>query len=187
MVSLVIVSHSRALAEAAVALARQMAAPGVDIAIAAGTGAGHQEFGTDAVEISAAILLVNNADGVAVLMDLGSAIMSAEMALELLPAEIRAHVRLCPAPFVEGALVSAVQAGLGSNLDTVCSEASHALLPKQEQLGTPSAVPAQPNATSSTLYDPLAAQGHEVTVTLHNAHGLHARPAARFVQLAAGY
>ncbi|HEY3340572.1 MAG TPA: phosphoenolpyruvate--protein phosphotransferase, partial [Anaerolineae bacterium] len=187
MVSLVIVSHSRALAEAVVALARQMAAPGVDIAIAAGIGAAHDEFGTDAVEISAAIQSVNSADGVAVLMDLGSAILSAEMALELIPAEIRAHVQLCPAPFVEGTLAGAVQASLGSSLEIVCSEAAHALVPKQEQLATSSDVPAQPNATTNPPNEPSPTQRHEVTVTLHNAHGLHARPAARFVQLAAGY
>jgi phosphocarrier protein FPr len=189
MVSLVIVSHSRALAEATVALARQMAAPDVDIAIAAGIGDTRGEFGTDAVEISEAIQRVDSADGVAIVMDLGSAILSAEMALDLLTPETRAHVRLCPAPFVEGTLAGAVQAGLGSSLDSVCTEAAHALLPKQEQLGASPApdAPAHPNEHTPPATELSPAQQHEVTVTLHNAHGLHARPAARFVQLAAGY
>jgi phosphoenolpyruvate-protein phosphotransferase/dihydroxyacetone kinase phosphotransfer subunit len=183
MVSLVIVSHSRALAQAAVALARQMAAPDVQIGIAAGAGDTHEEFGTNAIDIVDAIESVDTPDGIAVIMDLGSAILSAEMALDILPAETRVHVRLCPAPFVEGVLAGAVQAGLGSTLDAVCAEAAHALQPKQEQLG---AAPT-PAITETAASEPLTDQPHEVTVTLHNAHGLHARPAARFVQLAAGF
>jgi phosphocarrier protein FPr len=181
MVSLVVVSHSRTLAEAAVTLARQMAAPDVQIAIAAGAGEQHQEFGTDATEIIEAIQAVDSSSGVAVIMDLGSAILSAEMALEMLPEELQAHVRLCPAPFVEGTLAAAVQAGLGSPLDVVCSEAANALQPKLEQLGS------SPAAPSSTVNEPAAPSTGEVTVTLRNTHGLHARPAARFVQLAAGF
>ncbi len=187
MVNLVIVSHSRALAEAAVALARQMAAPAVQMIIAAGAGDAHQEFGTDTVEIIDAIQAADSPDGVAVIMDLGSAILSAEMALDMLPNEIRAHVRLCPAPFVEGLLAGAVQAGLGADLETVCTEAAHALQPKQEQLSASPDALAEASPITSPTNEPAPAETHEVTVTLHNTHGLHARPAARFVQLAAGF
>ena len=62
MVGLVIVSHSRKLAEALVNLVRQMAAPEVKIAIAAGVGEAREEFGTDAVEISEAIQAVSSPD-----------------------------------------------------------------------------------------------------------------------------
>ncbi len=187
MVNLVIVSHSRALAEAAVALARQMAAPAVQMIIAAGAGDAHQEFGTDTVEIIDAIQAADSPDGVAVIMDLGSAILSAEMALDMLPNEIRARVRLCPAPFVEGLLAGAVQAGLGGDLDIVCTEAAHALQPKQEQLSASPDALAEASPITSPANEPAPAETHEVTVTLHNTHGLHARPAARFVQLAAGF
>jgi phosphocarrier protein FPr len=187
MVNLVIVSHSRALAEAAVALARQMAAPAVQMVIAAGAGDNHQDFGTDTVEIIDAIQAADSPDGVAVIMDLGSAILSAEMAFDMLPNEIRARVRLCPAPFVEGTLAGAVQAGLGGDLDIVCIEAAHALQPKQEQLGASPEAPTEARPVTSPANEPAPAESHEVTVTLHNAHGLHARPAARFVQLAAGF
>ncbi len=135
MVGIVLVSHSRQLAEGLLALLRQMSAPSVRIAIAAGSGDDRREIGTDAVEIMGAIQSVFGDDGVVVLMDLGSAILSAETAREMLPPEIADKLSFCAAPFVEGALAAAVQAGLGANLETVCEEARSALLPKQEHLG----------------------------------------------------
>ncbi len=137
MISIVLVSHSRALAQALVELIRQFAKSDVKIAIAAGAGKDHQEFGTDAAEIAQVIQSVDTADGVLVLMEMGSAVLSAEMALDFLPEEIRQRTLLCPAPFVEGAFISAVQAGVGSDLQTVAQEAQRALTPKIQQLEPP--------------------------------------------------
>jgi multiphosphoryl transfer protein len=175
MVGLVLVSHSRALANALLELTRQVASPDVPIAIAAGVGDHRVEFGTDAIEIHEAIQSIYTPDGVLVLMDLGSAILSAEMALELLPEDMRPNIRFCPAPLVEGTIAAAVQAGLGSSLETVYNEARQALLPKQDHLG------------DTSLQSPISEitnTGREVTLTLHTEHGLHARPAAQFVQTA---
>ena len=130
MVGIVLVSHSRALAEALLALTRQVTAAEIPIAVAAGVGESRTEFGTDAIEIHEAIQQVYSPDGVLILMDLGSAILSAEMALELLPEEMHANIRFCPAPLVEGTIAAAVQAGLGSSLEAVYQEARQALLPK---------------------------------------------------------
>ena len=82
MVGIVVVSHSRPLADAAVELALQMVrgAP-PPIAIAAGLDDG--VLGTDAVRVREAIDRVASAAGVLVLMDLGSAVLSAELALDL--------------------------------------------------------------------------------------------------------
>ena len=88
MVGLVIVSHSRALADALVGLLRQVASADLPIAVAAGIGENRSEFGTDAVEIMEAIQSVYSDEGVLVLMDLGSAVLSANMALEFLPPEM---------------------------------------------------------------------------------------------------
>ena len=183
MVNLVLVSHSRALAEATRALARQVAAPQVHITVAAGIGGQRQELGTDATDIADAIQSADSPDGVLVLMDLGSAILSAELALDMLPDDKRARVRLCPAPLVEGAIAAAIQAGLVADLDTVYREAAQALHPKLEHLGSADA-PVQPASTNApaTQTDTVSA-----TVELINPHGLHARPAARFIQTAAGY
>ena len=135
MVGLVLVSHSRKLADALLTLIRQVAPAEVPIALAAGVGPDRQEFGTDALEISEAIQSVYSPDGVLVLMDLGSAILSAQTALELLPEEMHPNVRFCSAPLVEGAIAAGVQSSLGSDLETVCREARQALSPKREQIG----------------------------------------------------
>src|SRR5215216_766350 len=135
MVGLVIVSHSRALAESLVGLLRQVAASTLTIAIAAGIGEDRSEFGTDAVEIMNAIQSVYSEDGVLVLMDLGSAVLSAKLALDLLPPEMAGKICFCGAPLVEGAVAAAVQIGLTNDLDAICREANAALTPKREQLG----------------------------------------------------
>src|SRR6266498_4381122 len=141
MVGLVIVSHSRALAEALVGLLRQVASQTLSVAIAAGIGENRSEFGTDAIEIMDAIQSVYSEDGVLVLMDLGSAVLSAKMALDLLPPEMTDKVYFCGAPLVEGAVAAAVQIGLTNDLDAICQEASSALAPKREQLGEESEAP----------------------------------------------
>ena len=134
MVGLVIVSHSRALANALVDLVGQVSNAEIPMALAAGIGPERDEFGTDAIEIMEAIQSVYSEDGVLVLMDLGSAILSAEMALELLPPDMAEKIRFCAAPVVEGAIAAGVQVGLGSDLETVCMEARSALLPKIEHI-----------------------------------------------------
>ncbi len=178
MVGIVLVSHSRLLAEGLMALIQQMANPDLPIRIAAGAGEGHAEIGTDAIEIMEAIQEVYSEEGVLVLMDLGSAILSAETARDLLPPEMAEKVFFCAAPLVEGAMAAAVQAGVGADLKTVCQEARNALLPKQDQLGVPAA---------DTAPAVAATPEQEIILTLRNVHGLHARPAARFVQAASSY
>jgi multiphosphoryl transfer protein len=182
MVGIVLVSHSRALATALVDLVRQMNTGDVPLAISAGVGDDRQEFGTDAIELMEAILAVFSSDGVLVLMDLGSAVLSAETALDLLPPEVSEKVRLCPAPFVEGSIAAAVQAGLGSDLETVFAEARSALRPKLEQIDVADERPA-----ISDVEAPSFSDGASVELVVRNLHGLHARPAARFVKAAAGY
>jgi multiphosphoryl transfer protein len=189
MVGLVFVSHSSALGEALLGLVKQVTVGQAPrMAIAAGIGPDLEEFGTDAAAIAEAIQVVSEGDGVAVLMDLGSAILSAEMAIDLLPETIRGEVRLCGAPFVEGAIAAAVQASLGSDLETVCREAEQALQRKIDQLAPAVAPPAAaPEPAPAPTAPPAPADSVEVVLTLKNALGLHARPAAKFVQAAASY
>ena len=186
MVGIIIVSHSRALAEGLVELVKQVASDQVPIAIAAGAGDDNQEFGTNAIEIMEAIQALDNPQGVLVLMDLGSAILSAEMALELLPSDMHERIRFCPAPLVEGAIAAGIQASLGSDLETVCREAMGALEPKKEQLGAAAQEEIPPSLTPAQA-EPSGQAAEQIRVTLQNQHGLHARPAARFVQLAASF
>jgi phosphocarrier protein FPr len=132
-VGLVVVSHSRPLAEAAVTLARQML-PGSDLAVEVAAGTDDGGLGTDAVAISAAITAADTGDGVVVLMDLGSAVMSAETALELLDDDVRSRVLLSPAPLVEGLIGAVVVAAGGADRDRVNAEALRGLAPKQAHL-----------------------------------------------------
>jgi len=189
MVGIVVVSHSRALAGAAVALAEEML-HGRSVRIAVAAGLDETTLGTDAVQIAQAMRTSDDGDGVVVLMDLGSAVLSAELALDLLEDECRSRVLLCPAPLVEGLVVAAVAAAGGASREHVAAEAAAALAGKQSQLapptGTPAAArPAEGGPADAEIGDRAGADGDagiagvfEVT----NPYGLHARPAARLVQ-----
>jgi len=76
---------------------------------------------------------VSSGQGVLVVMDLGSAVLSAELALELL-GPFEDEVVLSPGPFVEGLVTAAVTAGTGADLHKVADEAARGLLPKTRQL-----------------------------------------------------
>ena len=119
MVSLVLVCHSARLAEGTAELAGPDGRRGLRIAAAGGLDQPGAPLGTDAVRVMRAIEEVWSEDGVLVLMDLGSAVLSAEMAVDLLPEERRGAVLLTAAPFVEGAVAAAVAAGLGDGLEEV--------------------------------------------------------------------
>ena len=124
MVGIVVVSHSAKIATGTVELAGQMAG-GVRIEAAGGTDDGG--LGTDAGRIAEAIEAADDGDGVLVLVDLGSAVLSASMAIEdLVGDDLRARTRIADAPVVEGAVVAAVQAGTGSDLEAVAQAAAGA-------------------------------------------------------------
>ncbi len=180
MVGLVIVSHSAKLAEGVAELAAQMAGPEVRIGAAGGLdepGA----LGTDATRVLAAIEDVWSDDGVLVLMDLGSAVLSAELALELLDGDRRHGVLLTAAPLVEGAVAAAVTAGLGESLTRVAATARDGLAGKTAQLGEDEAAGTPPRPVASAEPEATA------TVTVRNRLGLHARPAALLVRTLAGF
>jgi phosphocarrier protein FPr len=118
VVGIVIVSHSKKLAEGVRELAAQMVQGKVPLAVAAGIDDPENPLGTDAMQVYEAIASIYSDEGVVVLMDLGSALMSAEMALEFLPEELREKVHLCEAPLVEGAIAAAVAAASGRQHST---------------------------------------------------------------------
>ena len=123
MIGLVLVSHSRLVALGTKEIASQMA-PGVPIIAAGGTADGF--LGTDATLIQKGIEEIAHCEGILLLMDLGSAVLSAEMALDFLAEKVRAKVRLADGPLVEGAVAAAVEASLGSPLAAVKAAAEGA-------------------------------------------------------------
>lgn len=194
-VRIVVVSHSEKIADGAVELAAQMA-PDVMMVPAGGTSDGR--IGTSLEKVMSALELAAGGDGVVVLTDLGSAVMTAESALEF--AEGSATVLLADAPIVEGLVAAAVAAQGGASVHAVkrAAEATHgypASRPKDEQhvppaahvaagsglhpagaarAGTPQTGTAQPGV-------PPAAPVPDVSgdFELVNLAGMHARPAAK--------
>ncbi len=181
MVGLVIVSHSAQLAAGVAELMRGMVGSDVPIAVAGGLALPDKPLGTDASLIYRAIQEVYSDAGVVILVDLGSAILSTEMALETFPPAQRARILLAPAALVEGSIAAAVQARLGGDVHAVAREARAALDAKMAQLG---ASVFQSDTSEIVLSDPAARRAQLV---VHNRLGLHARPAARFVQTAARF
>jgi PTS hybrid protein len=165
-VGLVVVSHSAPLAEGVRELAEQMA-PQVRVVPAGGLPDG--AVGTDFEKVSAALSEASSDDGVALLYDLGSAQMTAELAVEALADPNSA--RVVDAPLVEGAIAAAVAAQGGSDLDAVARAAEEA-------------------ARAPVEDEPVAAQEEpgEVReeIVLDNEVGLHARPAALLARSLAG-
>jgi multiphosphoryl transfer protein len=176
------VSHSAALAEGVVELAREMAGADVALEAAGGLDEPGRPLGTDASLIAAAIDRADSGAGVLVLMDIGSALLSAETALELLEVADRTEVVLSAAPLAEGAVGAAAAARGGATLAEVAREAERGLEPKIVHL--------QGESESDGGAEPeVADEGQlaEVRVVVASRQGLHARPAARFVGAAAAY
>jgi PTS hybrid protein len=126
MVGLVLVSHSGTLVEGLREMVAQVAGADVPVATAGGTDDGR--LGTSAPRIAAAIraVLDAGADDALVLLDLGSAALSLEVALEELADGDRARIRVSEAPLVEGAIIAAVQASVGASIDDVAAAADGA-------------------------------------------------------------
>jgi len=182
VIGLVLVSHSSSLAEGTAALAREMG--GAEVAIATAGGLNDEGgIGTDTMRVLEAVESAWSEDGVLVVMDLGSAVLSAEMALDMLEPGRRARVLLSDAPFVEGAVAAAVAAKLGRSLEEVDREARAGLAGKSAHLGTE--VPGS-DATTEAAPEPTGPEAR-VTLEVDLPHGLHARPAARLVQTASAF
>lgn len=205
MIGIVVVSHSRALGAAAAALAGEMVQDGSGPVIEVAAGLDETTTGTDATAVAEAIGRADAAsagDGVLVLVDLGSAVLSAEMALELVDAEVAGRTRLSSAPLVEGLVAAAVTAAAGVDVMGVAAEAARGLDAKRDHVGDlepqdGAAFPAdgaadatsrsaadlpgdEPQVAADTVADDAELR---LQVSVDTPHGLHARPAARLVAL----
>lgn len=121
MVGIVVVSHSADLARGVAELASQMAGPDVRIEAAGGGPGG--TLGTDDALVRDAIRRANQGEGVIVLGDIGSAILTIRHVLER---QSNGHARLVDAPLVEGAVAAAVVASAGCAADDVARAAEEA-------------------------------------------------------------
>jgi dihydroxyacetone kinase phosphotransfer subunit len=121
VVGIVVVSHSADLARGVAELASQMAGPDVRIEAAGGGPGG--TLGTDDALVRDAIRRANQGEGVIVLGDIGSAILTIRHVLER---QSNGHARLVDAPLVEGAVAAAVVASAGCAADDVARAAEEA-------------------------------------------------------------
>lgn len=175
MVNIVVVSHSAKLADGVAELAAQMTQNGCRLVVAAGVDDPDHPIGTDAIKVMQAIEEVFDPSGVLIMMDLGSALLSTETALELLDPEMSARVKACSAPIVEGTLAAVVAASAGASLAEVEREAQSALQAKKAQLGEE-----EPQAKEMTSESPtLHSDERGVSWKINNPNGLHVRPAAK--------
>ncbi|MFD6178300.1 MULTISPECIES: dihydroxyacetone kinase phosphoryl donor subunit DhaM [unclassified Isoptericola] len=175
-VGLLLVSHSARLAEGAAELAREMAP---DVALACGAGDGEGGLGTSLEVVQEALgRVLPGVDGVVVLADLGSAVLTVETALEL-DDDLGGRVLLADAPFVEGAVAAAVAAQQGGDLAAVLAAARSAGAPAPT---TPAVSAAPAERAEEAPGDVVAAR-----VTIRNPLGLHARPAAVVARAAAAF
>ena len=150
------------------------APPPIEIA----AGLDDHVLGTDAARVKEAIDRVASPDGVLVIMDLGSAVLSAELALELRGDDAGdCRVVLSDAPLVEGLVAAVTLAAAGAPLAEVAADAGQAGHIKTAllNLGNP-----EPGSPAHGAEPHTAVAGIELAI--HNEHGLHARPAARFVE-----
>lgn len=175
MVGIVIVSHSRRLAEGVVELVTQMTQGKCNIAIAGGVDDEQYPIGTDSIRVMSAIEEVHDEGGVLVLMDLGSALLSTEVAIELLDPEIAETVQLCSAPIVEGAMAAGVAAAANLPIDIVRAEAMGALAGKQSHLGD------EPEPVIAVVTPAVDKAALSTSWRVQNPHGIHARPSALIV------
>lgn len=126
MIGLVLVAHSADVVRGVVAMVAQ-AAPGVPVDGAGGLSGGR--LGTNSLEVTEAlrrVLAASGRDGILVLLDLGSASMAVDLAIDELDPADRALIRLTEAPFIEGAVLAAVAAAGGAGMDAVAAAAERA-------------------------------------------------------------
>lgn len=179
MVNIVVVSHSKKLAQGVVELASQMTQGSVKFAVAAGIDDPENPIGTDPIAVMTAIQEVQDDDGVVVMMDMGSAILSTDMALELLGEAFAAKVHVCAGPLVEGTVAAAVAAASGLPINQVIDEAHRALGAKYRQLNQSDKLLGAP-APLVTVASQTSATAPPLTFywTVTNPAGIHARPSS---------
>ena len=131
--STALVVRSLELAQAALGLATGLI-PDLDVRVELAAGLPGGGLGTDTTEVGAAIERADDGEGVLVLADLGSGIMSAETALELIDPSLASRVHLSSAPVVEGLIGAYAAAGVGKALDAVVIEAEASVEAKRMQM-----------------------------------------------------
>lgn len=194
MIGIVVVSHSAALAAAAIELACAMVPDGSRPVVLPAAGLADGSLGTDAARVAWAVGEADAGEGVLVLVDLGSAVLSAELALEFCDPEVAARAVVSPAPLVEGLVAAVVAAASGASVAACDAAARRGLAAKEEHLGggrdtqSPDEEDASEGVPGVRKVSVAAPGGTPLTwsTTIDLPHGLHARPAVSLALALAG-
>lgn len=121
MIGFILVSHSDKLVEGLKEIAEQINGKESNIKAIGGTSDGR--IGTNPIEIYEALEEMYDGNNILIFGDLGSSIMSAQMAIDMVSDEIRGKTILVDAPLVEGSIASIIQASITENIDDIISAA----------------------------------------------------------------
>lgn len=121
MVGIVVISHSRTLAEGVAEVAQAMGVGKAVVEPAGGDSEGGLGTSVDLVE--GAVAAADRGDGVLLLADLGSSVLTARMLIEDADGD---DLVLADAPLVEGAVAAASMAATGADLAAVRAAAESA-------------------------------------------------------------
>jgi dihydroxyacetone kinase DhaKLM complex PTS-EIIA-like component DhaM len=124
LVGVVLVSHSARVAEAVAELATGLTGGAAQVPVAPAGGGPDGGLGTSSDLIAEAARSVDHGAGVAVLADLGSAVLTVKALLA--DDELPPGARLIDAPFLEGAVAAVATASAGADLDAVQAAAADA-------------------------------------------------------------
>ncbi len=126
MVNIIVVSHSKNLANAVVEFVEEMKGEEFVVRAVSGIDGDANALGSDPIKIMETIQELHNADGVLLIGDIGSSIMNIEMAIEMLPEDMQANVKLADSSIVEGTLAAVSFNSSGVTIDELIAEAEAA-------------------------------------------------------------
>lgn len=116
-IGVVIVSHSEYIANGLKDLVNEMNDGSVPVIAAGGADGGR--IGTSAIRIQNAIESLEDCEHILIYADLGSSVLSAETAIDIIDEDLAEKVQIVDAPIVEGALAGVVQAIISDDVEEV--------------------------------------------------------------------
>lgn len=123
MIGVILVSHSEKITEGVKEMIEEMVGDSPHVTIISAGGTGDGRLGTNSLMILEAIQSLEEATDVLIFGDIGSAILCAETAMDLIEDdELREKTLLVDAPLVEGAFAAAVQASVNCSREDILKE-----------------------------------------------------------------
>lgn len=126
VIGLILVSHSKKITDGVKEMIDEMVGTSEIVEIKSCGGADDGRLGTNSLEILDCLESYSEANQILIFSDIGSAILSAETAIDLIDSEeLKSKIRLVDAPLVEGAFAAAVKASVTSSLDEILLEVAN--------------------------------------------------------------